>query len=93
MDRILPLWIAASLGKHVVLKRDFVGPCERYAAGAVGLLAGIMVDDDDPRHLYVIVALDPSDVTYLENFEFDDIEPLHHKVQMSLNIEEGLIAF
>lgn len=90
---ILPLWVAASLGKHVVLKRQFVGPCETYPAGAVGTLAGIMIDERNPGRLYTVVALDPSDDSYLENFGFDDIEPINHKMQMSVNFEEGLIAF
>lgn len=91
--KVLPLWIAASLGKHVVLRNEFVGPCETYPAGAVGVLAGIMIDEENPGRLYTVVALDPTDDSYLENFGFDEIEPIDHKIKMSLNIEEGLMAF
>jgi hypothetical protein len=84
----------ASLGKEVVLAVDMVGPCETYQAGCRGVLAGIEICrknyDGAP---YAIVALDPNDDTYLENFRFSDLMPVTNKVKFSLNIEEGIIAF
>lgn len=93
MKSIIPLWIPATLGKHVALLSSFVGAVQTYPEDSVGRLMGIMVDDDDHTHQYAIVALDADDESYLENFEFHDLRPMTDKVQMSLNIEEGLLAF
>lgn len=90
---ILPLWIPATLGKQVALLGDFKGAAQTYPQGSVGRLMGIMVDDDKHTHHYAIVALDSDDESYLENFEFGELRPLTDKVQMSLNMEEGLMSF
>lgn len=89
----IPLWVVASLGKQVVLETEYVGPCETYLPGCRGLLSGIAVDENNGRKPYAIVALDPNDESYLENFRFDQIRPITDKIKFSLNIERGLIAF
>lgn len=90
----IPLWVVASLGKEVVLEADFVGPCETYLRGCRGILAGIEICRQNFHGApYAVVALDPNDDTYLENFRFNEIRPVPNKVKFSLNIEEGIIAF
>lgn len=90
----IPLWIVASIGKQVVLATDFAGPCETYAKGCSGLLSAIMVDSHNYDGVpYALVALDPQDDSYLENFRFDEIAPASGSTRFRLNMEEGLIAF
>lgn len=90
----IPLWIVASLGKQVALTTDFIGPCETYRAGCRGKLLAVMVDemnyDGEP---YALVGLDANDLSYMENFRFDDLMPITNRVKFSLNIEQGIIAF
>lgn len=93
MKNAFPLWIPAMLGKEVSLLVEFVGPCETYGVGSVGRLMGIMVDDDEFAHSYAIVALDDQDISYLENFEFDQIRPVGQEVKMSVDMEEGVLVF
>jgi hypothetical protein len=89
----MPLWVVVSLGKPVLLKREFVGPCETYAKGCMGILTAIDTDPDDGYSPYAIVALDPNDHGYLENFTFDDIEPVADKIKYALDVQNGVIAF
>lgn len=91
----IPLWVVASLGKEVAITADFVGPCETYAAGCRGVLMSIDVYQTSERtgKPFAIVALDPNDFGYLENFEFDQIQPVARKVKFSLDIQNGVIAF
>lgn len=91
MDRILPLWIAASLGKQVVTLKHLDEGYGVYPAGSRGTLAGLMVAADG--HVYALVTVDPKDPSALENYEFDEIAPVVSQVKMSLNIEEGLLAY
>lgn len=89
----IPLWVVASLGKQVALSTEFTGPCETYTKGCRGTLSAIMVDTNYGGMPYALVALDPNDETYLENFRFNEIQPLTSKIKFSLNIERGVIAF
>jgi hypothetical protein len=89
----IPLWVVASLGKQIALSTEFVGSCETYTKGCRGTLSAIMVDSNYNGMPYAVVALDPEDETYLENFRFDEIEPLTSKIKFSLNIERGIMAF
>lgn len=87
----IPLWVVASMGKQVVLVRDFVGACQTYPAGSKGTLTSIQ--DDDNGNCYATVGLDATDPDYWENFEFADIRPGSTQVKFTLDIEEGYIAF
>jgi hypothetical protein len=89
----IPLWVVVTLGKEVILKRDLVGPCETYTKGCRGILTAIDTDSDNGFAPYAIVALDPNDLGYLENFEFDDIEPVADRIKYSLDVQRGVIAF
>lgn len=89
----IPLWAVASLGKQVLLTVEYAGPCTTYPVGHIGLLQGILVDENYDGCPYAIVSPDPEDNTYLENFRFDEIRPVTDKVKFSLNIEQGIIAF
>lgn len=91
----VPLWVVVSLGKEVIITKDFVGPCETYPKGCRGILTAIEVYASADRigKPYATVALDPNDYSYLENFDFQDIEPVVRKIKYSLNIERGVIAF
>jgi hypothetical protein len=89
----IPIWVVASLGKEVMLEREFAGACETYAKGCRGILTAIDTDYRNGYAPYAIVALDPEDETYLENFEFSDIRPISNTVKFSLNMEKGIIAF
>lgn len=91
MKNVLPLWIAASLGKQVVTLKNFDEGYGAFPAGSPGKLSGLMVADDG--HVYALVVIDPKDPSALENFEFDEIAPAVSRVAMSLNIEEGLLAY
>lgn len=90
----VPIWIVATLGKEVALTREFVGACETYTRGCRGTLTGVEVSpgtfDGAP---YAVVALDPADPGYLENFRFSDIRPAVDTVKFSFNLEMGVIAF
>jgi hypothetical protein len=89
----IPIWVVASLGKEVMLEREFVGACETYSRGCRGILTAIDTDHRNGYAPYAIVALDPEDESYLENFEFSDIRPISDSVKFSFNIEKGIIAF
>lgn len=90
----IPLWVVVSLGKEVMLKGEFVGPCETYAKGCRGTLHSIEVYHANYGGApYVVVALDPADPSYLENFRFDEIEPVADRIKYSFNPQEGVIAF
>lgn len=89
----IPLWVVASLGKKVLLTKDFEGSCETYRAGCQGTLISIQAPVDDWQDFHVTVALDPNDMSYEENFSVDAIRPLTNRVAFSLNIEEGLMRF
>lgn len=91
--RKIPLWVVASLGKEVVLRREFVGACETYLPGCRGILTSIQISDNGKGDAYVTVALDAHDPDYWENFAFEDIRPVPMKVSFTLDIEEGYIAF
>lgn len=91
----MPIWIVATLGKEVALTREFVGPCETYAVGCRGILTAIdtFVNEQGDRRPYAVVALDPNDDGYLENFSFADIRPVVDRVKFSMDIKRGVIAF
>ena len=89
----IPLWVVASLGKEIILDKEFAGSCETYMRGCRGVLSGILVDENYGGSPYAIVALDPNDTSYLENFLFDDIRPVSENIKFGLNIEQGIIAF
>jgi len=86
----MPIWIVATLGKEVALTREFVGSCETYTRGCRGILTAIESGGGVP---YAVVALDPQDPGYLENFPFDHIRPVVDRVKFSMDIERGVIAF
>lgn len=86
----VPLWIVASLGKHVELVKGFEGPCETYPAGYSGRLVSIQAGDES---MHVTVQLDPDDWGYEENFAFDEIMPASRHVKMSLDLENGIVNF
>jgi hypothetical protein len=85
----VPLWIVASLGKSVQLVDLFKTSLKVYPAGSVGVLTSIQSGGG----LYVTVALDEEDETYLENFSFDQVQPIHDQVKFQLDLENGAIAF
>jgi hypothetical protein len=87
----IPLWIVASMGRSVAIKRDFEGACETYEAGCEGRLTSIQWREDGS--FLATVALDPKDPDYWENFAFDDLRPVTAEVQFSLDIEHGFIVF
>lgn len=87
----IPLWIVASMGRSVAIKRDFVGPCETYEAGCEGTLTSIQWREDGS--FLATVALDPNDPDYWENFAFEDLRPVAAEVQFSLDIDHGFIVF
>lgn len=90
----IPLWAVVSLGKEVMLKGDFVGPCETYTKGCRGILAGIEVCAENYAGApYAVVSLDPNDLGYYENFRFDEIEPVADRIKYSLDVQRGVIAF
>ena len=89
----IPLWVVVSLGKKVMLKREFVGPVKTYPKGYVGILGAIDTDPHAGYAPYAIVCLEPDDVGDLENFEFDDIEPVVDRIKYSLDVQRGVIAF
>lgn len=89
----IPLWVVASLGKQVALATEFVGPCETYIKGCRGVLSAIMMNENYEGKPYALLCLDPEDDSYLENFLFEDIEPISDKVKFSLDMEHGMIAF
>jgi len=89
----IPIWVVACLGKEIMLEREFVGACETYEKGCRGRLTAIDTDPENGYAPYAIVALDPNDEGYFENFEFFDIRPVTDTVKFSVNIEKGIIAF
>lgn len=90
----IPLWVVVSLGKEVMLRGEFVGPCETYAKGCRGTLQSVEVYQANYGGApYAVVALDPLDPSYLENFRFDEIEPVANRIKYSFNPQEGVIAF
>jgi hypothetical protein len=91
----MPIWIVATLGKEVALTREFVGACETYAVGCRGTLVAIhtFVTEQGQIRPYALVALDPNDDTYWENFSFADIRPVVDSVKFSIDIQRGVIAF
>jgi hypothetical protein len=92
MNNSIPIWIVASLGKEVVLRRDFVGTCETYRAGCRGRLVSIQAPIDGWQSLHVTVALDPNDISYEENFAFEDIKPVAGEIG-SFDMQNGLLHF
>jgi hypothetical protein len=89
----LPLWIAASLGKKVTLTRPFVTAWDTYPMGwEHGVLVAVMADYYSGE-IHAIVALDPNDPSYFENFAFDAIRPPEYTINFTLDIEEGFIEF
>lgn len=88
----IPLWVVATLGKQVALTSPFVGPCETYGVGSPGILTSIQWDESGGG-FYGTVALDSQDISYLENFSFDQLRPMRNRVPFSLDIERGVIAF
>jgi len=90
----IPLWVVACLGKEVMLKGEFVGPCETYARGARGVLCGI---ETYPWNFggkpYALISLDREDPGYVENFPFEDIEPVADRIKYSFDPQQGVIAF
>lgn len=90
----LPLWVVACLGKPVMLTREFAGPCEIYSKGCEGILCGIECYPWNNGGVpYAIVALDPNDPSYVENFPFDHLQPAADRVKYSLDVQQGVIAF
>lgn len=87
----IPLWIVASMGKSVAIKREFVGACETYEAGCRGTLTSIQWREDGS--FLATVALDPNDPDYWENFAFDDLRPVAPEVTFDIDVERGLIVF
>jgi hypothetical protein len=87
----IPLWIVASMGKSVAIKRQFEGACETYEAGCEGRLTSIQWREDGS--FLATVALDPHDPDYWENFAFEDLRPVTAEVQFSLDIDHGFIVF
>lgn len=85
----MPLALVACLGGRVALRKDFVGSCETYRAGYVGVLTSIQ--RDDAEGLRCTVALDPNDPTYWETFRLDEIQPEGGQVSFSLDIEGGFL--
>lgn len=85
----MPLALVACLGGRVTLRKDFVGPCEAYAAGSVGILTSIQCDEDEG--LRCTVALDANDPSYWETFRLDEIQPEGGKVSFSLDVEGGYL--
>lgn len=71
----VPAWVVESLGKKVVTRRELAGPCEVYPVGSVGVLVSIQACIPGWQAGGVTVALDPNDISYEENFSFDDIRP------------------
>jgi hypothetical protein len=88
----IPLWVVANLGKKVRLTKDFIGTCETYRAGWEGTLVSIQAPIDGWQRLCCTVALDPNDISYEENFSFDDIKPAAGCLG-SFQMEQGLIHF
>lgn len=86
----VPLWVVANLGKKVILKQDFVGSCETYRAGCEGTLVSIQAAIDGWQSLHATVALDPNDISYEENFTFDQIKPAAGVIGC-FHPQEGLI--
>lgn len=93
MQRIIPLWVVASIGKQIRIKKPHNDGVRTYPAGSLGTLAGILHQDQDPSRFYAIVSLDRNDPSDLENFDFRQLMPVVETVSFSLNIERGLIAF
>jgi hypothetical protein len=89
-DRI-PLWLVASIGRYVSLVTEFAGPCETYSAGSHGLLCGITVQPDCSDAYILLVALDPNDLSYLENFGVQDVRPVSDAVLYSLDLQAGYL--
>lgn len=89
----IPLWAVASLGKRVALVSKFVGPCDEvYPPMHEGVMTGIQYDDEGDR-CYALVALDLNDMSYLENFYFDEIRPPHGPAVYVLNDGTESIVF
>jgi hypothetical protein len=92
----IPFWVIASIGKNIALDVDFVGPCETYLAGSFGKLVGLMYAECECEQwgtVYALVALDPDDDTYMENFRLDDLRPMRNQLKFSVDMEFGVIAF
>lgn len=85
----MPLALVACLGGRVALRKPFVGPCDTYPAGSVGVLTSIQCDRAEG--LRCTVSLDPKDPTYWETFAVDEIQPEGGEVSFSLDIEGGFL--
>jgi len=85
----IPMWVMGSIGKRVELVRAFVGPTRVYPPMHQGVLVGLMYDEES-HGSYALVALDESDLTYMENFAYSEIRPpLGRSVQYE--IAEGYL--
>lgn len=91
MQNQIPLWIVASLGKTVELVFRFRGAVQTYEPGYQGILHGIHVGESG--RCVLTVALDEEDPSYLENFYFDQVRPAQDRIEFSLDLEQGAIAF
>lgn len=85
----MPLALVACLGGRVALRKEYVGPCETYPVGAVGVLTSIQCDAAEG--LRCTVALDENDPSYWETFKLDEIRPEFYDVSFSLDIEGGYL--
>lgn len=89
----IPLWVVANLGKQVLLTKPFKGAVRSYPAGSKGVLISIQAPVAGYQRFCVTVALDEEDLGYEENFSVDEIRPLVDRMNVSLNLEQGLMRF
>lgn len=89
MSMQIPLALVACLGKDVVLRNEFVGPCGVYPAGSLARM--ISVEYEEGTGLWAHLAVDRDDLSYMEPFRLEDIEPVGGQVSFSLDLEGGYL--
>lgn len=90
MQKEIPLWVVASLGEKVALRKDFVGPCETYLAGCEGVLTSVQCDEAGSG-IRVTVALDPQDPSYWETLPLGDIRQVLGQSRFTLDLVKGVL--
>ena len=91
MENEFPLWLGASLGKPVVLEKDFDDGVRVYPAGSQGVLMAIR--GSEMPVISVDVSLNPDDPSDWERVPFADIRPLSGEMSYGVDMNRGLLIF
>lgn len=79
----------AFVGKEVLLRSALQGADRLYPAGSRVYCSALQADGHGGY--FFNVAPDLADLTYLENCEVDDVEPLSGSFTVSLDLKHGLM--